>query len=87
MEDDGSDESVSETTVLLPRSQTPQPQAVATPRSGGDYDGTRRAPGSTATSAASTPVIRSLDSADGGTQGGRDDDATEALYDSPGDAV
>ncbi|KAH9362491.1 hypothetical protein HPB48_015595 [Haemaphysalis longicornis] len=67
-----SDESVSETTVLLPRSPKQQP-GIASPRSGGDSTRAR------------TPSTQ--DSADGGTQGGRDGDATEDLYDSPGDVV
>ncbi|XP_049525516.1 uncharacterized protein LOC119461779 [Dermacentor silvarum] len=78
VEDDGSDESVSETTVLLPRSPKQQPGS-ASPRSGGDSTRARTRMGS--------PFPSSLDSADGGTQGGRDGDATEDLYDSPGDVV
>lgn len=74
----GSDESVSETTVLLPRSPKQQPGS-ASPRSGGDSTRARTRMGS--------PFPSSLDSADGGTQGGRDGDATEDLYDSPGDVV
>lgn len=78
MEDDGSDESVSETTVLLPRS--PTHQKPTSPRSGGE--GTR-----TRTGSSTSAAFPSLDSADDGTQTGRDGDATEDLYDSPGDVV